>query len=126
MKDPRRTVICGDSIYMLAIESGLSAVTGGDVIRIHPNLPNITDRIKALEPRAVIIERTGKNSQIAMNLLEQGIPVVVLDEAQRSVLVLSNDESPKTRIHQLTSIIERINQQHEFDSGEKLSRPDEP
>lgn len=111
---------------MLAIESGLSAVTGGDVVRIHPNLPNITDRIKALEPRAVIIERTGKNSQIAMNLLEQGIPVVVLDEAQRSVLVLSNDESPKTRIHQLTSIIERINQQHEFDSGEKLSRPDEP
>ena len=81
MKDSNSTVICGDSIYMLAIESGLSGMAEVDVVRINPYLPNTLERIKVLEPHVVIIERTWKNNELALEILGQSIPVIILDEA---------------------------------------------
>ena len=110
MKDSRRIVICGASIYMLAIESGLSAMAEGDVVRINPYLPNIVERINVLEPQVVIIELNGKNNEPVLKNLCHSMPLIVLDEAQRSIMVLAREHDPKAEISELTCMIEEINQ----------------
>ncbi len=125
MKDSHRTVICGDSIYMLAIESALSGITDGDVERLSPYLPNTLERIKALEPLVVIIERTGKTSELALEILAQSIPLIILDESRRTIMVLNREEVQKDEISELTDVIERINRQQDAHAGENFSEPDE-
>ena len=110
MNDSRRIVICGASIYMLAIESGLSEMAVGDVVCVDPHLPNTVERICLLEPHAVIMERNGKSNQLALEILCQSIPLIVLDEAQRSITVLVTEHLPKAEISELNYVIDKINQ----------------
>jgi hypothetical protein len=124
MKESRRIVICGASIYMLAIESGLSAMAELDVVRINPYLPNTVERISVLEPHVVIIELKGKNSALALEILCQNIPLIVLDEARRSIMVLSREYVPKSEIGELTYyVIEKINRRQDVLSEEHLAQP---
>jgi hypothetical protein len=109
MKDLHRVVICGASLYTLAIESGLSMLEMGDVVSIDPFLPDTVDRIRLLEPDVVIMERNGKSNQFALEILFQNIPLLVLDEAQRSITVLVRENFPKTEISELTNVIKYIN-----------------
>jgi hypothetical protein len=126
MKESLRIVICGASIYMLAIESGLSAMAELDVVRINPYLPNTVERISALEPHAVIIELKGKNSPLALEILCQNIPLIVLDEARRSIMVLAREHVPKTEIGELTYyVIEKINQRQDVLSEEHIAQSGE-
>jgi hypothetical protein len=106
---------------MLAIESGLSGMVEADVVRINPYLPKTLDRIKVLEPRVVIIERTWKNNELTLEILDQSIPVIVLDEARRSFMVLTKEDVPKAEISELTHVIERINRQRDPLSHETLT-----
>lgn len=109
MSNTRRIVICGDSIYILALESVLSKMAEGDVVRINPSLPNILERIRLLAPHVVILERHGKNSKLALEIQSQGIPVVALDEAQGSIEVLAGEHSQSAGISELSNLIEKIN-----------------
>ena len=109
MKDLHRVVICGASLYILAIESGLSMLEMGDVVSIDPILPDTVERIRLLQPDVVIIERNGKSNQFALEILFQNIPLLVLDEAQRSITVLVRENIPITEISELTNVIENIN-----------------
>ena len=106
---------------MLAIESGLSGMAEVDVVRINPYLPNTLERIKVLEPHVVIIERTWKNNELALEILGQSIPVIILDEVRRSIMVLTKEDVPKTEISELTHVIERINRQQDALSSETLA-----
>ena len=81
----------------------------GDVVSIDPFLPDIVERIRLLEPDVVIMERDGKSNEFALELLFQNIPLLVLDEAQRSITVLVRENFPKTEISELTNVIETIN-----------------
>ncbi|NIM92123.1 MAG: hypothetical protein GTO18_00190 [Anaerolineales bacterium] len=110
---------------MLAIESALSGITDGDVERLSPYLPNTLERIKALEPLVVIIERTGKTSELALEILAQSIPLIILDESRRTIMVLNREEVQKDEISELTDVIERINRQQDAHAGENFSEPDE-
>ena len=110
---------------MLAIESGLSAMAEGDVVRIDPYLPNPVERISVLEPQAVIIELNEKTNEPALEILCQSIPLIVLDEARRSIMVLTREHVPKAEISELTSVIEKINRQQDVLSGENLTQPEE-
>ncbi len=94
---------------MLAIESGLSTMAEVDVVRIDPYLPNAVERICVLEPHVVIIELDGKNNKLALENLCQNIPLLVLDEARRSIMVLAREHVPKAGISELTYVIEKIN-----------------
>ena len=58
----QRVVICGQSIFLLAIEAGLAALPEVEVSRFDSRLPAVADRIAALEPDVVVVER---NSGIA-------------------------------------------------------------
>jgi hypothetical protein len=110
MSNSRRIVICGDSIYMLAIESGLSEMAEGQVVRVNPYLPDIVERIRLLAPHVVILERNGKNSELALEIQSQGIPVITLDEARGSIKVLVGEHPQSTEISELSYLIENINQ----------------
>ncbi len=103
---------------MLAIESGLSGIAEVDVVRISPYLPNTQEGIKVQEPHVVIIERTWKNNELALKILGQSIPLIVLDEARRSIMVLTRVDVPKAEIGELTYVIERINRQQDALSHE--------
>jgi len=120
VKDSRRIVICGASIYMLAIETALSAMTEGHVVRIDPHLPNTVERISSLEPHAVIIELDGKNNELVLENLAHSIPLIVLDEAGCSIRVLAGEHVPTAEISELTDVIEKIIQQQDIHIGENL------
>jgi ABC-type Fe3+-hydroxamate transport system substrate-binding protein len=109
MKDSRRIVICGASIYILAIESGLAAKAEGDVVRINLNHPDTIERVLDYKPSLVILERNGKNDQNTLENLSQDIPLIVLDEARRSVTVLAKDHVAEVEIGELTHMIKKIN-----------------
>lgn len=125
MKDSRRIVVCGASIYMLAIESGLSAMSEVEVVRINPYLPNTVERIGALEPNVVIIELNGNNNELVLENLSQSTPLIVLDEARRSIKVLTREHFPKAEISELTSVIEKIIQQQDVHSGKNITQPED-
>jgi len=125
VKDSRRIVICGASIYMLAIESGLSAMVEGDVVRIDPYLPNIVESINLLKPCAVIIELDEKNNELVLENLAQSIHLIVLDEAQRSIKVLAKENIPIAEISELTYVIENIIQQQDVLAEENIIQPEE-
>jgi hypothetical protein len=125
MNDSRRIVICGDSIYLLAIESGLSSKTEGEVVRIDPYLPNIVESINLLKPCAVIIELDEKNNELVLENLAQSIHLIVLDEAQRSIKVLAKENIPIAEISELTYVIENIIQQQDVLAEENIIQPEE-
>lgn len=106
---------------MLAIESALSGIAEVDVVRINPYLPNTLKRIKKLEPQVVIIERTWKYYELALEILGQSMPVIILDEARRSIMVLTKEDVPNAEISELTNVIERINRQQDALSHETLT-----
>ena len=108
MKDNHRIVICGVSIYILAIEAGLSALTKNETIRIDPCSKNSAEDIKLLKPDVVIVEKNSSHSEIMMEILLQDIPVIMLDVAQQSTTFLTKDLEPQEEIRQLSSIIEGI------------------
>jgi ABC-type Fe3+-hydroxamate transport system substrate-binding protein len=109
MSNARRIVICGDSIYMLAIESGLSKMAEGDVVRINPSIPDILERIRLLAPHVVILEQNRKYNQLALEIQSQGIPLVALDEAQGSIKILTGEHPQNAGISELSNLIEKIN-----------------
>lgn len=108
MKDSRRIVLCGASIYMLAIESGLSRKEELDVVRIDRFLSSTVERINELEPKVVIMEQDGDHGVLALDILLENIPLIVLDEARRSIMVLNRMHVPRAGIKELTSVIEEI------------------
>jgi hypothetical protein len=120
MKDSGRIVICGDSIYLLAIEFGLCARAEGDVVRIDPDLPNIVEQVSLLDPLAVIIERDRKNDDLALELFCRNIPLIMLDEARHSIMVLVGEHPSKTAISELGLEIDKINRQREVLVGENV------
>lgn len=103
---------------MLAIESGLSKMEGLDVVRIDHHRHSSVERINELEPNVVIIERNGDHGVLALDLLWENIPLIVLDEARRSIMVLNRMHMPRAGIKELTSVIEEIILQPEVPLGE--------
>jgi hypothetical protein len=113
MKPPQRILICGTSIFVAAIESGLNAMTMGEVLGFDPHLPNAPARITALEPNVVIMEKAADNNELAQAVLHQGFPVIILDEAERRITVLSGPsfsdaEVVEAGMEELTQVIKKI------------------
>ncbi len=50
-----------------------------DVVRLHPHLPAIVDRIVDLRPTLVLVECGESHNDLTIALLAQGVPLVSLD-----------------------------------------------
>jgi hypothetical protein len=106
---------------MLAIESGLSSQVDVNILRVNPLLPEIIDHITLVKPRVVIMEQSGTCSQLALEILRESIPLIVLDEAGRSIMVLTREYTPRAGIGELTGLIEEIMKRSEESQEEILS-----
>jgi len=81
-------VICGQSIFLLALESALLEVSSSKVTRLHSHLPSVIEHITALHPLVVFIERADEQKDLAWTLLSQEIPLVEIDiKTGRSTLL---------------------------------------
>jgi hypothetical protein len=78
---PPRVVICGQSIFALAMEAALVSKSepGPEIVRVHPHLPAIIERIAALQPAVVLLENCGNHQALTLALLRRAIPLVELD-----------------------------------------------
>jgi len=115
MNGSQRIVVCGASIFVAAIESGLGAMALGEVLGFNPHLPDALPRIAALEPHVVIMEagQTGEKDDLAQTLVCLGFPVILLDEARRKIICMSGKCAPDTEIvetgmSRLTHVIKKI------------------
>jgi hypothetical protein len=50
-----------------------------EIIRLHPHLPAIVERIVSLHPTLVLVECGDTYNDLTMSLLIQGVPLVSLD-----------------------------------------------
>ncbi len=78
-KHTHRIIICGESIYLSAIESGLAALPGLETVHVRPHLPDVVTRMAELEPDMIIIEQNDTHHDLIPALLSRGLPLVELD-----------------------------------------------
>ena len=103
-----QVAICGQSVFVLAIEAGLAALPDVNVVRFNPHLPAVVDRIAALEPDVVIIESDEGNRSLVLALLERGLPLIELDETQGVLSVLKRHRLPVQGVEDLVRVIEQV------------------
>lgn len=86
-------VICGQSIFALALEAALThnptpPTSEIAVVRVHPHLPDVAERIAGLHPSLVLLENCGNHQALTLTLLKQCIPLVALDlESGQGILM---------------------------------------
>lgn len=84
-----RIVLCGQSVFLTAIEAGLSALLEVEITHFNPHLPEADKRIMALKPAMVVMDRDSINGNLALGLLNGGLPVVALDAADNGGMLLT-------------------------------------
>lgn len=103
MSSVSRIVICGQSVFVMAIEAGLAALPEVEVTRLHTYLPALLERITTLQPDMVIIEHDQNCSDLALALLSRGLPLVVLDSQQTQGLFITGCAFPVSDLTELVS-----------------------
>jgi ABC-type Fe3+-hydroxamate transport system substrate-binding protein len=98
-----RIVICGQSIFAMAIEASLATLPEVEVIRLHAYLPTLIERITTLQPDIVVIEHNQSRSDLALVLLSRGLPLVVLDSKQNQGLLITGHAFPVSDLIELVS-----------------------
>ena len=119
MEHMQRVVICGQSIFMLAIEAGLAGLPEVDVVRFNSFLPAVVDRIAALEPDVVLVERDSGDAVLLLALLERGFPLIKLDEAQGVLCVLNRHRVSVQGVEDLAHAIQQISASQQMAEIEK-------
>lgn len=97
-----RVVICGQSVFVLAIESSLATLPGVEVIRLHAHLPALLERILTLHPNVVVLEQKQSRSNLTLALLDLGLPVITLDIEQMQGTLITSRSFP---VSDLTKLI---------------------
>lgn len=108
MERIQRMVICGQSIFILAIEAVLAALPEVEVIRVDSCLPAVADRIAGLEPDVVIVERDSGDAGPLSALLERGFPLIELDQTQGVLSVLNRRRVSVQGVEDLAQAFKRI------------------
>jgi hypothetical protein len=108
MKQARRIVICGASIFAMAIETSLRSLPGVATQRLNPDIPEVLDRITATQPDAVLVERDDRLIELLTPLLDCRIPLLILDATTGVLSILDGSRSPSPNIKDLVSAIERL------------------
>ncbi len=102
MSATSRVVICGQSIFVLAVESSLTTLPNVEVIRLHAHLPALLERIFTLQPNVVVLEQKQSRSNLALALLGLGLPVITLDSEQMQGTLITGRSFP---VSDLTKLI---------------------
>jgi hypothetical protein len=101
-------VVCGQSIFSHALEVALVEDASVDVARLHPCLPLVVERIAALCPVVVLLERHDGHAELALALLNLGIPVVETDVDTGQGILLTAYPVSLTSRPDLKRLLERL------------------
>jgi ABC-type Fe3+-hydroxamate transport system substrate-binding protein len=104
----RRVIICGRSIFAMVVETSLAQVPRVDVTRLDPGLPGVAERIAALSPDLVLIERGSGQGDLALALLGMGIPLLELDGEAKRATALIGQQLPAAGVDDLAQVIEHL------------------
>ena len=110
MSHSPRIVVCGKSVFLTAVEAGLTALPGVQVDRLNPHLPGLAARIEALAPDAVLVEWNGRCGELAFRLLDRGLPVIALDANKDTITVLGGRQIEASSAADLIQVIAQVNQ----------------
>jgi hypothetical protein len=103
-----RIVLCGQSIFLHTIEAALTENPAIEVLRLHPNLPSIVERIVAWQPDIVLVERKPKHSELVLALLGLGLPLVELDIGKKQAVALTGRQVAVVGVSDLLQVIEQV------------------
>jgi hypothetical protein len=127
--DERPTVVLfGDSLLMDTVENNLLESRLLGVVRIHTNVTDVEDRLKALRPDLVIFELDTPHSRFVLPFLrdQSGIPLLGLDLICSRVVALSSQQYRTLSMQDLSQVIqiETAHRVRESEpSDEALSEP---
>ncbi len=105
MPDTYRIALCGRSIFLHTIEAALAQNPAVEVLRLHPHLPLIVERIIVWQPDIVIIERSARHGELVLALLGQGLPLVEMEVAANRGTLLVGQDVPLANLDDLTQLI---------------------
>jgi hypothetical protein len=103
-----RIVVCGQSIFAHALEAALKEDAAVDVIRLHPHLPAIVERITEFRPTVVLLENSAEHSALVLALLEHDIPLVQLDVESGASRLLTGRALPLASDPDVDRLLEQI------------------
>jgi len=106
MDQIQRVVLCGDSVFMLAIDASLAALPGVETSRFNPHLPDLSARIAAQEPNLILLEKK-MNDEIPLELLHEDIPSILINPEERNITTINSAVVQKAEIGDLVQIIQR-------------------
>ena len=112
MGDARRVIICGNSLFLLAIEDSLRRVPALEVTRVNLHLPAATARVAALEPDVVIVDRSNGAGDLALELLhaQPELAVIGVDVARSVLTVFSSHQVAANSLDDLVQAIDKVSQ----------------
>ena len=108
MSPVQRVVICGTSLYLMSIEVSLDKLPEMQVVRLDTRLPNSEERILALAPDVIIVERDSDDAHRVRPLSSRGLPLVELDMRQNKIMVQSERLLLVCELDDLAQIIQQV------------------
>jgi hypothetical protein len=84
-------IICGQSVFVMAIEARLAECPAIEVIRLNIYMPDLLKRILAWEPDMVVLEHNQGHGDLALGLLGRNVPLIVLNAQQDRGLWLTGE-----------------------------------
>jgi len=96
-----RVIICGQSVFVMAIEARLAEFPAIEVIRLNINMPDLLKRILTWQPDMVILEDNRDHGDLALGLLGRNVPLIVLNAQQDQGLWLTGEPFSMSDLPQL-------------------------
>lgn len=103
----RRIVLCGDSVFLLAIESSLATLPQVETIRINPHIPDVLARIAAQEADLIILEKGTNNGKIPLALLQGSIPLIIMDSDKHNLTIVTGTQVQVAEFSDLLQVIDQ-------------------
>jgi hypothetical protein len=92
----------------MAVEMSLTRLPGTQVTRLDPHLPGAVDRVAALAPHVVMIERGSGQGDLALALLGMGIALIELDVTRKRATALTGRQLPAAGLDDLARLLEQV------------------
>lgn len=108
MSDNYRIALCGQSIFLHTIGAALAEAPTVEVLRLPPHLSSIVERLAAWQPDIVLIERSAEHSELALALLNRGMPLVEMEVSGDRAKFLMGQDVPLASLDDLTQLIESL------------------
>ena len=107
MATAARLVLYGNSVFLAGLRAALSRYSTLEMITIESGRPGTHASIQALNPRAVIFDRSGAQPDFALRLLceRPNLLVIGVDAGSDEVLILSLRKEHVSSIADLVNVI---------------------